>query len=63
MHLDTNHTLTLKLQALRAAGARGVAWWHTGSVDYGAADGQAEAMWDAMSAFAGPHAIPPPPFT
>ena len=51
---------------MRAAGARAVGahkvatsrafmtWWHTGSVDYGAPDGQV-AMW----AFAGPHAIPP----
>ena len=46
-------------QALRK-GARGVAWWNTGSVDYGAADKQADVMWDAMSAFAGPHAPPPP---
>jgi hypothetical protein len=41
-------------QALRKVGVRGVAWWNTGSVDYGAADNQADAMWDAMSAFAGP---------
>ena len=60
VHFDTNHTLTLKQQALRAAGARGVAWWNTGSVDYGTADHQAEIMWDAMSAFAGPRAAPAP---
>ena len=54
VHFDNNHTLTLKLQALRKAGARGVAWWHTGSVDYAAADNQAATFWDAMSAFAGP---------
>lgn len=40
-----------------------MAWWNTGSVDYGAADNQADAMWDAMSAFVGPHAPPPPPLT
>ena len=60
VHFDTNHTLTLKMQALRKAGARGVAWWNTGSVDYSAADHQADAMWDAMSAFAGPRSPPPP---
>ena len=60
VHFDNNHTLTLKQQALRAAGARGVAWWNTGSVDYGTADHQAEVMWDAMSAFAGPRAAPAP---
>lgn len=54
VHFDTNHTLTLKLQALRKAGARGAAWWHTGSVDYSAPDHQAATFWDAMSAFAGP---------
>ena len=58
VHFDTNHTLTLKMQALRERGARGVAWWNTGSVDYAAADNQAAVMWDAMSAFAGPR--PPP---
>ena len=58
VHFDTNHTLTVKMKALREAGARGIAWWNTGSVDYNAADKQADTMWDAMSAFAGPHAPP-----
>ena len=56
---QSEHDQTVS-QALRKAGARGVAWWNTGSVDYGAADKQADVMWDAMSAFAGPHAPPPP---
>jgi hypothetical protein len=109
VHFDTNHTLTLKIQALRKAGARGVAWWNTGSVDYAATDHQAlaqarallsfftvvgchrlsfrrdlhsnraviavtfcqndrvaadhhqaDTMWDAMAALAGPRAPPPP---
>ena len=33
VHFDTNHSLGLKLKALRKAGARGVAWWNTGSVE------------------------------
>ena len=49
--LDTPGTLAIKNAALRDAGVRGVSWWHTGSVKYGTADGQAAEMWDAMGTF------------
>ena len=43
--LDTPGTLAIKIAALKSVGVRGVSWWHTGSVKYGTADGQADEMW------------------
>ena len=48
---DDPETLTPKYQMAKAAGLRGVAFWHAGCVNYTAADGQARAMWDALKHF------------
>jgi hypothetical protein len=56
VHVDTPGTFAIKMAALKAAGVRGIAWWQTGSVAYGAKDHQAEEFWDALSVFAAPHA-------
>ena len=36
--------------AMKRAGVRGVAWWHTGAVSYGDDNGNGESMWCASRA-------------
>ena len=37
--------------AMKRAGVRGVAWWHTGAVSYGDDNGNGESMWCASRAW------------
>ena len=60
----TRKTVTHSLKVLsesgqvrRAAGVRGVAWWHTGAVRYGSPQGGGEEMWDALTSFVDPRPL------
>ena len=55
--IDTPGSTAIKYAALRLAGVRGVAWWHTGNVAYGTPNQEAHAMWDALAAFQEPRTM------